>query len=43
MPTGLPATEPVPVYPCRVESGDVVVDVLHPHDPGTDPETDRNT
>ena len=30
-PTGLPATEPVPVYPCRVESGDVTVDILHPH------------
>jgi 3-phenylpropionate/trans-cinnamate dioxygenase ferredoxin component len=38
-PTGLPATEPVPVYPCRVESGDVLVDVLHPLDPAT--ETDR--
>ena len=38
-PTGLPATEPVPVYPCRVQAGDVVVDVLHPHDDDTD--TDR--
>lgn len=30
-PTGLPATEPVPVYPCRVEGDDVLVDVDHPH------------
>ena len=30
-PTGLPATEPVPVYPCRVEAGQVLVDVHHPH------------
>ncbi|MDX6309845.1 MAG: 3-phenylpropionate/trans-cinnamate dioxygenase ferredoxin component [Nocardioidaceae bacterium] len=30
-PTGLPATEPVPVYPCRVESGSVAIDVHHPH------------
>ena len=30
-PTGLPATEPVPVYPCRVEAGDITVDVRHPH------------
>ncbi|HEY6738711.1 MAG TPA: non-heme iron oxygenase ferredoxin subunit [Actinopolymorphaceae bacterium] len=29
-PTGLPATEPVPVYPVRVEDGDVLVDVRHP-------------
>lgn len=29
-PTGLPATEPVPVYPVRVENGDVLVDVRHP-------------
>ena len=26
----LPATEPVPVYPCTVSSGDVLVDVTHP-------------
>jgi 3-phenylpropionate/trans-cinnamate dioxygenase ferredoxin subunit len=31
MPTNLPATEPVPVYPCRVADGDVLVDVHHPH------------
>ncbi|MGH3472198.1 MAG: non-heme iron oxygenase ferredoxin subunit [Nocardioidaceae bacterium] len=31
-PTNLPATEPVPIYPCKVESGDVVVDLQHPHD-----------
>ncbi|MGH3447796.1 MAG: non-heme iron oxygenase ferredoxin subunit [Nocardioidaceae bacterium] len=30
-PTGLPATEPVPIYPCKVESGDVVVDVTAPY------------
>ena len=30
-PTGLPATEPVPVYPCRVEAGEVLVDVHHPY------------
>ena len=29
-PTGLPATEPVPTYPCRVENGDILVDVVHP-------------
>ena len=29
-PTGLPAYEPVPVYPCKVEGGDVFVDVDHP-------------
>ncbi len=29
-PTGLPAYEPVPVYPCRVEGDTVVVDVAHP-------------
>jgi 3-phenylpropionate/trans-cinnamate dioxygenase ferredoxin component len=29
-PTGLPATEPVPVYPCLVDSGDVFVDVHNP-------------
>jgi 3-phenylpropionate/trans-cinnamate dioxygenase ferredoxin component len=38
-PTGLPATEPVPVYPTRVDGGDVLVDVHHPlsttdHRPG---------
>jgi len=26
----LPATEPVPVYPCNVSGGDVLVDVAHP-------------
>jgi len=30
-PTGLPATEPVPIYPVRVEGDDVLVDVGHPH------------
>ena len=30
-PTGLPATEPVHVYPCRVDSGEVLIDVHHPH------------
>ncbi|MBA2774536.1 MAG: non-heme iron oxygenase ferredoxin subunit [Nocardioidaceae bacterium] len=29
-PTGLPAYEPVPVYPCKVEGDAVVVDVAHP-------------
>jgi 3-phenylpropionate/trans-cinnamate dioxygenase ferredoxin subunit len=29
-PTGLPATEPVPVYPVKVDGGDVLVDVHHP-------------
>ena len=29
-PTNLPATEPVPVYPVRVEGGDVLVDVDAP-------------
>ncbi|MPZ61131.1 MAG: Rieske 2Fe-2S domain-containing protein [Propionibacteriales bacterium] len=29
-PTGLPATEPVPVYPCKVEGDTVLVDVHHP-------------
>jgi 3-phenylpropionate/trans-cinnamate dioxygenase ferredoxin component len=27
---GLPATQPVPVYPVRVEAGDVLVDVSQP-------------
>ena len=26
----LPATEPVPVYPCVIEGGDVLVDVTNP-------------
>jgi 3-phenylpropionate/trans-cinnamate dioxygenase ferredoxin component len=30
-PTNLPATEPVPVYPCKVEGADVYVDVANPH------------
>jgi 3-phenylpropionate/trans-cinnamate dioxygenase ferredoxin subunit len=29
-PTNLPATEPVPVYPCTIEGSDVMVDVAHP-------------
>jgi 3-phenylpropionate/trans-cinnamate dioxygenase ferredoxin component len=29
-PTGLPAYEPVAIYPCKVGGGDVVVDVDHP-------------
>ncbi len=29
-PTGLPAYEPVPVYPCKIEDGSVVVDVDNP-------------
>ena len=29
-PTGLPATEPVAVYPCKVEGTEVLVDVTHP-------------
>ena len=29
-PTGLPAYEPVPVYPCRVEADAVLVDVDNP-------------
>ena len=29
-PTTLPAFEPVPVYPVRVEGGDVLVDVANP-------------
>jgi 3-phenylpropionate/trans-cinnamate dioxygenase ferredoxin subunit len=29
-PTGLPATEPVPVYPCKVDGDEVVVDVENP-------------
>ena len=29
-PTNLPATEPVPVYPVRVEGDDVLVDVTAP-------------
>jgi 3-phenylpropionate/trans-cinnamate dioxygenase ferredoxin component len=32
-PLGLPATEPVPVYPCRVVGSDVLVDVAAPLDP----------
>ena len=34
-PLGLPATEPVAVYRCRVAGGDVLVDVSAPLDPGT--------
>jgi 3-phenylpropionate/trans-cinnamate dioxygenase ferredoxin component len=29
-PTGLPAYEPVPVYPCKVAGDDVVVDLANP-------------
>ena len=29
-PTGLPATEPVPVYPVTIDGNDVLVDVEHP-------------
>jgi 3-phenylpropionate/trans-cinnamate dioxygenase ferredoxin component len=29
-PTGLPATEPVAVYPCKVVGTDILVDVDHP-------------
>ena len=36
-PTGLPATEPVPVYPVTVDGDDVLVDVDHPIQ-STDPE-----
>jgi 3-phenylpropionate/trans-cinnamate dioxygenase ferredoxin subunit len=32
-PLGLPATEPVAVYPCRVEGDDVLVDPSGPLDP----------
>ena len=36
-PLGLPATEPVPVYRCRVEGDDVLVDLGAPPDPDDDP------
>jgi len=29
-PTNLPATEPVPIYPCRVDGDEVFVDVHNP-------------
>jgi 3-phenylpropionate/trans-cinnamate dioxygenase ferredoxin component len=32
-PIGLPATEPVPIYRCRVDGNDVLVDVSTPLDP----------
>ena len=32
-PTGLPATEPVAIYACQVEDGDVLVDLSAPLDP----------
>jgi 3-phenylpropionate/trans-cinnamate dioxygenase ferredoxin subunit len=32
-PIGLPATEPVSIYRCRVDGGDVLVDVSAPLDP----------
>ncbi len=31
-PTGLPATEPVPVYPIRVDGEDILIDVTCPLD-----------
>ena len=34
-PTNLPATEPVPVYPCTVDGDAVYVDVHHPLNPDT--------
>lgn len=34
-PTGLPATEPVPVYPCKVDGDVVFVDVHRPLNPRT--------
>ncbi len=39
-PLSLPATEPVPVYPCQVVDGDVLVDVSQPLDP-EQPETEQ--
>jgi 3-phenylpropionate/trans-cinnamate dioxygenase ferredoxin subunit len=30
LPTGLPATEPIPVYPVKIDGDDVLVDVEHP-------------
>ena len=33
-PTGLPATEPVAIYPVRVEGADVLVDVHNPLNTG---------
>jgi 3-phenylpropionate/trans-cinnamate dioxygenase ferredoxin subunit len=30
-PTGLPATEPVALYPCWIDDGNVLVDVHDPH------------
>jgi 3-phenylpropionate/trans-cinnamate dioxygenase ferredoxin subunit len=36
-PLGLPATEPVAVYPCRLEGDDVLVDVTAPLDPDQPP------
>jgi 3-phenylpropionate/trans-cinnamate dioxygenase ferredoxin component len=29
-PTGLPAYEPVPVYPCKIDGDDIVIDVHSP-------------
>jgi 3-phenylpropionate/trans-cinnamate dioxygenase ferredoxin component len=37
-PLGLPATEPVAVYRCRVEGDDVLVDTSAPIDPDHDPD-----
>lgn len=33
-PTGLPATEPVPVYPTKVDGDEIYVDVAHPLNSG---------
>ena len=43
-PSGLPATEPVAVYPCQVSGNDVLVDVSTPLCParGTTPSNPRN-
>jgi 3-phenylpropionate/trans-cinnamate dioxygenase ferredoxin subunit len=49
LPTGLPATEPVPVYPVKIDGDDVLVDVANPvnlvrlpaWDTPVDPRTDK--
>jgi 3-phenylpropionate/trans-cinnamate dioxygenase ferredoxin component len=30
-PTGLPATQPVPVYPVKVDAGEIYVNIHNPH------------
>jgi 3-phenylpropionate/trans-cinnamate dioxygenase ferredoxin component len=35
-PLGLPATEPVPVYPCKIDADDVFVDVDNPLNPDSE-------